>query len=66
MIFYFYYIDKCFILNTYKTCKLSLQHVSVHYVPSSGRVISKILKQATNGFCIIIRIVCVAAAYKIK
>jgi ribosomal protein L31 len=46
-----YYTKKCRILNTYKTFKTSLQHVSAPYIPSSGSVISHILKPATNGVC---------------
>ena len=31
-------------LNIYKTCKVSLQHVSLHRIPFSGSVIRKFLK----------------------
>ena len=44
-----YETNKYTILNTYKTFKMSLQHVSVHYAQSSGSVISQVLKLASSG-----------------
>ena len=38
------YTNKCSILNTQKTFKMSLQHIAVHCVPSSESVISLGLK----------------------
>jgi hypothetical protein len=48
MITSLYYTKKCTILNTYETFKLSLQHVWVHYIPSSESVIILDLKSPTN------------------
>jgi hypothetical protein len=42
------YTRKCTTLHAYKIFKISLQHVSVCYVPPAGWLTSKILKTTTN------------------
>jgi hypothetical protein len=44
-----------------KTFKMSLQHVSVHYVPPTGTAIGQALKP-TTGVIAVVCIVCLAVA----
>ena len=61
-----HYTNKCTILNTYKTFKMSPQHVSAHYVPTSESVISHVLKPATNSVYSYRPKVCAVSAHRIK
>jgi hypothetical protein len=62
-----HYTNKCTTLNTYKTFIILLQHVSVYYVPSSGKVIRQVGKPKLVVFITdIVRVVWVAVDYKIN
>lgn len=44
-----YYINKRRISNTHKSFKMSLKHISIYYVPSSGIVMKEVLKPTANS-----------------
>ena len=53
-------------LDAYKTFRISLQHVSAHYVPSAGSVVKFQNRKPVAYTVVVVRIVCFAVAYKIN